>query len=74
MRGDFDSPIETPALNLQFQAGTYEVASDGLLFQRYDARPGTTYLVRPDQHVAARWRALDVEAVRAALGRALGNA
>jgi 3-(3-hydroxy-phenyl)propionate hydroxylase len=44
--------------------------SEGLLAQRYDARPGTVYLIRPDQHVAARWRALDPAKVRAALKRA----
>lgn len=43
---------------------------DGLFAQRYDAHPGTTYLVRPDQHVAARWRRADLAAVRAALARA----
>ena len=43
---------------------------DGLFAQRYDARPGTTYLVRPDQHVTARWRRSDLAAVRAALARA----
>jgi 3-(3-hydroxy-phenyl)propionate hydroxylase len=46
---------------------------DGLAFARYDARPGTCYLVRPDQHVCARWRAYDNAAVRAALARATCN-
>ena len=46
---------------------------DGLFAQRYDARPGTTYLVRPDQHVTARWRRADLAAVRAALARATGQ-
>lgn len=46
---------------------------DGLVAQRYDARPGTAYLVRPDQHVAARWRRVDTAAVQAALARATGQ-
>ena len=44
--------------------------SEGLLRQRYDARAGTFYLMRPDQHVCARWRRFDVDATRAALARA----
>jgi len=46
----------------------------GLLAQRYDARPGTVYLIRPDQHVAARWRGFDAAKVRAALRRATAQA
>jgi 3-(3-hydroxy-phenyl)propionate hydroxylase len=42
---------------------------DGLLAQRYDARPGTVYLIRPDQHVAARWRSFDATKVHGALRR-----
>ena len=47
--------------------------ADGLLAARYDARPGTAYLIRPDQHIAARWRAFDGAAVATALNRAIGR-
>jgi len=46
----------------------------GLAATRYDARPGTVYLVRPDQHICARWREFDVARVRAAIARATFNA
>jgi 3-(3-hydroxy-phenyl)propionate hydroxylase len=42
--------------------------------KRYDAQPGTTYLIRPDQHIAARWRAFNADAVAAAVKRATGHA
>jgi 3-(3-hydroxy-phenyl)propionate hydroxylase len=42
----------------------------GLVERRYDGRPGTVYLLRPDQHVAARWRRFDAAAVRRAVQRA----
>lgn len=42
----------------------------GLAAKRYDAVPGTCYLLRPDQHVCARWRAFELGAVRAAIARA----
>jgi 3-(3-hydroxy-phenyl)propionate hydroxylase len=47
---------------------------EGLVASRYDARPGTTYLFRPDQHVCARWRTFDARAIGAALARATGHA
>jgi len=47
---------------------------EGIAARRYDARPGTTYLIRPDQHVCARWRCFEPGAVRAALDRATGRA
>lgn len=46
---------------------------DGLVSQRFDARPGTTYLLRPDQHVCARWRGFDATKLRGALARATGR-
>ncbi|WP_020656751.1 FAD-dependent oxidoreductase [Massilia niastensis] len=52
--------------------GTIE-DSAGLVAARYDAQPGTFYLLRPDQHVCARWRQFDAQAVREALARATCN-
>ena len=58
------------------RAGDIPVLEDprGIAAQRYDAKPGTVYLVRPDQHVAARWRTLDASKVKAAVARATCNA
>ncbi|MGW8307952.1 MAG: FAD-dependent oxidoreductase [Achromobacter pulmonis] len=50
------------------------VDAEGLLAQRYDALTGTAYLIRPDQHVAARWRAFQPDAVASAVNRAIGRA
>ncbi len=49
------------------------VDAQGLATQRCDAQPGTAYLLRPDQHVAARWRRPELAAVQAALARAIGQ-
>lgn len=46
---------------------------EGLAARRYDARPGTTYLVRPDQHVACRLRRCDAALLDGALDRALAR-
>ena len=45
--------------------------SEGRIAERYGA--GSTYLIRPDQVVAARWQRFDSAAVAAALRRALGH-
>ena len=47
--------------------------AEGLLAQRYDAQPGTVYLLRPDQHVCARWRHPTAENIRAAIEHALAK-
>ncbi|HXZ10533.1 MAG TPA: FAD-dependent oxidoreductase [Paraburkholderia sp.] len=44
---------------------------EGLATKRYDAAPGTFYLIRPDQHVCARWRHVDAVKIEEALKRAL---
>jgi 3-(3-hydroxy-phenyl)propionate hydroxylase len=46
------------------------VDAQGWMAKRYDAQAGTAYLLRPDQHVVARWRQLQPAAVQAAVARA----
>jgi 3-(3-hydroxy-phenyl)propionate hydroxylase len=45
----------------------------GRFVERFDAQPGSTYLIRPDQHVAARWRAFDAKKLGEAIARATCN-
>ncbi len=46
---------------------------EGLVAARLDAQPGTAYLIRPDQHVCARWRQPSLGAVQAALATATAH-
>lgn len=50
-----------------------DASSSDLARQRYDGRPGTAYLIRPDRYVAARWRRADAATIRKSLSRAMGT-
>lgn len=47
--------------------------ADGLVVERYGLGPGAAYLIRPDQHVTARWPECRRPAVEGAIDRALGK-
>lgn len=50
---------------------TVTLPATGMAAERYDARPGTVVLLRPDRHVCARWRHPSPTDLHDALRRAL---
>ncbi|MEM8657593.1 MAG: FAD-dependent oxidoreductase [Pseudomonadota bacterium] len=71
-----DIPAEVPAAGITVPTRALTDADDidGLLAQRYlGAAKTAVYLIRPDQHVAARWEAFSADAVTAALQTALAK-
>jgi 3-(3-hydroxy-phenyl)propionate hydroxylase len=65
-----DVPDGVGVIRIGGQDGFSESA--GLVGARYDAEPGTAYLLRPDGYVAARFRHPTRSALDAALARASG--
>ncbi|MFY9812150.1 FAD-dependent oxidoreductase [Aquabacterium sp.] len=78
LRALAEGPIPIEALVVSPEAGelpglTVLQDAKGLVARRYDARDGSAWLLRPDQHIAARWRSVDPVRVRQALLRATCN-
>jgi 3-(3-hydroxy-phenyl)propionate hydroxylase len=69
-----DPPIQCLAVGSN-QVDGWETLSDpnGLVRKRFGGETGTAYLIRPDQHVAARWRQMTFDGIEAALNRAIGK-
>ena len=73
--GTKDVPVKTLCINLNGNNNSNEQISDskGLIASHYDAKPGNFYLIRPDQHVSARWREFNSGKIQKALNKALGK-
>ncbi|WP_300450756.1 FAD-dependent oxidoreductase [Accumulibacter sp.] len=76
-----DLPVPLELMLIVARGGVVPVAAwrvledlAGRYAERYDATDGTVYLIRPDQHVSARWRRADGRRIHAALARATGSA
>jgi len=64
--------VTTPADHLTSPCVDHVFDLKGRVTERYDLTPGSAYLIRPDQHICARWRQPSVPEVEAAYRRALG--
>ncbi|WP_323786388.1 FAD-dependent oxidoreductase [Thalassovita sp.] len=70
-----DAPAEMEESGIKVGSlSLYSEALDPALAERYlGAAQSAVYLIRPDQHVAARWEKFDEAATRAAIRRAIGK-
>ena len=59
--------------NQKATSSTTIIDSEGLIAKRYDLKAGAAYLLRPDQHICARWRELTIDKVRRAIQRSLAK-
>ena len=67
-------PDIVPGPGVEVEVIALSTAEAPALRERYlGSAPSAVYLIRPDQHVAARWPAFDPAAVQAALARSLGK-
>jgi 3-(3-hydroxy-phenyl)propionate hydroxylase len=65
-------PEVPPGVRLAIIGGDL-IDTHGAFAQRFDATPGAAYLLRPDQHLCARWRNFDRGKMEAARARALAH-
>lgn len=66
-------PIVVSSKDMDLESIKLLKDKEGLFKQRFDAKDGTVYLIRPDQHVAARWRSFDLKLIQKAMAVATKN-
>ncbi|MBG7618902.1 FAD-dependent oxidoreductase [Herbaspirillum sp. AP02] len=72
-----DLVVDIPGVELRIKtiaapgSGADLIDREGLAARRYAARTGSVYLIRPDQHVAARWHRADAAAITAAVAHCI---
>ncbi len=74
--GDIAGDISLNMDNITYDViviGKDIIDEKGILTKRYDGKDGTVYLIRPDQHIAGRWRQFDRDKIYNAIMRATGN-
>ena len=73
LQSEFGSDLRVSRIALAGKQGTNVLEDiEGLARRRYDADAGAVYLLRPDHHIVARWRAPSVADIRSALRCAQG--